>query len=75
LSAPFFTPAINPPFAAHWSDIEPRVWSEIKNRASALLSSYAEAGIKNLHCLKGVMGVRVVTDMTFCLCKFLGFPK
>jgi hypothetical protein len=30
----FFTPAITPPFAAHWSDTEPTFGSEIKNRAS-----------------------------------------
>jgi hypothetical protein len=30
----FFTPAITPPFAAHWSDTEPGFGSEIKNRAS-----------------------------------------
>jgi hypothetical protein len=30
----FFTPAVTPPFAAHWSDTEPRFGSEIKNRAS-----------------------------------------
>jgi hypothetical protein len=29
-----FTPALTPPFAAHWSDTEPTVGSEIKNRAS-----------------------------------------
>ena len=29
-----FTPAITPPFAAHWSDTESRIRSEIKNRAS-----------------------------------------
>jgi hypothetical protein len=29
----FFTPAITPPFAAHWSDTEPTIGSEIKNRA------------------------------------------
>jgi hypothetical protein len=33
----FFTPAITPPFAAHWSDTEPIVGSEIKNRASVSL--------------------------------------
>jgi hypothetical protein len=37
----FFTPAITPPFAAHWSDIEPRVGSEIKNRASVSLQPSA----------------------------------
>ena len=31
----FFTPAVTPPFAAHWSDTGPRFGSEIKNRASA----------------------------------------
>ena len=30
----FFTHAITPPFAAHWSDTGPRFGSEIKNRAS-----------------------------------------
>jgi hypothetical protein len=32
-----FTPAITPPFAAHWSDTEPKSGSEIKNRASVSL--------------------------------------
>jgi hypothetical protein len=35
----FFTPAITPPFAAHWFDTEPTVGSEIKNRASVSLST------------------------------------
>jgi hypothetical protein len=30
----FFTHAVTPPFAARWSDTEPRFGSEIKNRAS-----------------------------------------
>jgi hypothetical protein len=34
----FFTPAITPPFAARWSDIEPGFRSEIKNRASVATS-------------------------------------
>jgi hypothetical protein len=33
----FFTPAATPPFAAHWSDIEPTFGSEIKNRAGVSL--------------------------------------
>ena len=37
----FFTPAITPPFAAHWSDNEPTDGSEIKNRASVSLSTSA----------------------------------
>jgi hypothetical protein len=37
----YFTPAITPPFAAHWSDIKPRVGSEIKNRANVSLSTSA----------------------------------
>jgi hypothetical protein len=34
VSFAFFTPAITPPFAAHWSDTEPKFRSEIENRAS-----------------------------------------
>ena len=30
----FLTPAVTQPFAAHWSDTQPIVGSEIKNRAS-----------------------------------------
>jgi hypothetical protein len=37
----FFTPAITPPFAAHWSDTEPIFGSEIKNRASVSLCPFA----------------------------------
>ena len=37
----FFTPAITPLFAAHWSDIEPTVGSEIKNHACVSLSTSA----------------------------------
>jgi hypothetical protein len=34
----FFTHAITPPFAAHWSDTQPIVRSEIANRASVVPS-------------------------------------
>ena len=30
----FFTPTLTQPFAAHWSDTQPIVGSEIENRAS-----------------------------------------
>jgi hypothetical protein len=37
----YFTPAITPPLAAHWSDTEPKFRSEIKNRASVSLLTSA----------------------------------
>jgi len=36
----FFTPAITPSFAAHWSATEPGFRSEIKNRASVSLLNF-----------------------------------
>ena len=40
-----FTPAVIPPFAAHYSDTQPRDGSESQNRASVALSPFAAVTI------------------------------